>query len=53
MKVDVTIRPLGKKDDVEEKDMFYMKISSYKEKIEGRFEKSELRHLIQKIDNAI
>ena len=53
MKVDVTIKRLPDSDEVEDKHMFYLKIASYKEKIEGKFEKSELRQLIGKIDNAI
>ncbi len=40
--------------EVENKEDFYfLNISTYKEKIEGKFERSELRHLIEVIDNAI
>lgn len=53
MKIDITIKPLGDSGDVEDKHMFYVTMSTYKSKIEGRFEKSELRLLMQTIDNAI
>lgn len=53
MKIDIKITPLERSEDVEDKYMFYLKISSYKEKIEGKFERSELRQLIETIDNAI
>jgi len=51
MKIDVKIIPRTKTKD--ESDMFDLKITTYKQKIEGRFEKSELRKLIATIDNAI
>ncbi len=35
------------------KDHYRLKISTYKTQIEGIFERSELRHIIQTIDNAI
>lgn len=39
---------------VPNKDDYYdLKITTYKEKIEGRFERSELRHLMETIDNCI
>ena len=38
------------KDD---QDQYQDKIKTYNGLIEGKFEKSELRHLIQIIDNAI
>ena len=34
-------------------DYFSLTISTYKEKIEGRFEMSELRNMIAIIDNSI
>jgi len=40
--------------EVENKPDYYdLKISTYKEKVEGRFERSELRYLIQIVDNSI
>ena len=46
------VTPVDKKTN-DEKDMFDFKLSIYKSKIEGKFERSELRHLIEIIDNAI
>ena len=37
----------------EEKDMFFLKMKTYNEEISGKFEKSEIRHMIQILDNAI
>ena len=39
--------------EVENKEDHYdIEISTYKEKVSGRFERSELRHLIEIIDNS-
>ena len=35
------------------KDYFQVSIKTYNGKIEGKFEKSELRHIIQQLDDAI
>lgn len=51
MKIEVKINRREKTKD--ESDMFDLKMSTYKQVIEGRFEKSELRELIETIDNAI
>ncbi len=40
-----------KSDDT--KKLFTFKFKTYKDEIEGDFEESELRHLIEIIDNAI
>ena len=41
-------------EEVPNKDDYYdLSIASYKESINGRFERSELRHLIEIIDNSI
>lgn len=37
----------------DEKDMFMVNFSTYKQQIQGKFEKSELREIIETIDNAI
>lgn len=37
----------------DEKDMFYIDLRTYNGRIKGNFEKSEIRHLIEKLDNAI
>lgn len=34
-------------------DYYFLEISSYKQKIEGRFERSELRKLLEQIDESI
>jgi len=52
MQFTVKIKPTSK-DEVKDKDWYDVEIKTYKEKISGRFEKYELRHLIQQIDNAI
>ena len=40
--------------EVENREDYYsLEISTYKEKIEGRFERSELRALLETIDNSI
>jgi hypothetical protein len=51
-KIDVKISPLIK-DEKTDKNWYDVSISTYKGKIEGRFEHYELRYLIQRIDNAI
>ena len=37
----------------DEKDMYQVRIKTYRDTLEGKFEQSELRHLIEIIDNAI
>lgn len=40
--------------EVENKEDYYdLTISTYKDKIEGRFERSELRNMIEILDNSI
>lgn len=51
-KVEVKISPLIK-DEKTDKNWYDVRISTYKGKIEGRFEHYELRDLIRRIDNAI
>jgi|TARA_R110000744_G_scaffold56031_1_gene118208 hypothetical protein len=34
-------------------EFYQLKLSTYKEKIEGKFSKEDLRYLIQQIDNEI
>lgn len=55
MKFDCKIEYLGKKEDKgeAEKHLYHLIFKTYNAQIEGKFEKSELRHLIQIIDNAI
>lgn len=47
MKIKTTVKQLDKED------YYYLKISNYKQFIEGNFSREELRHLIELIDNAI
>ena len=47
MKIDTKVQQL------EKEDYYYLKISNYKQFIEGNFSREELRHLIEVIDNAI
>jgi len=55
MKYDLKIEHLGKKEDKHdaEKDMYYLSFKTYNAQISGKFERSELRHIIQILDNAI
>lgn len=53
MKFDCTITPLGKTEEPFDKYHYNFKFKTYNASIEGKFERSELRHLIQIIDNAI
>lgn len=52
MQIDVKVTPVPKNEG-SDKNQYDVSISTYKSKIEGRFEHWELRHLIQRIDNAI
>ena len=52
MQFKVKVSPLPKKD-IEEKHFYDVEISTYKEKISGRFEHFEIRNLIEKLDNSI
>ena len=47
MKINTTVEQLDKED------YYYLKIENYKQKVEGKFSREELRHLIEVIDNAI
>lgn len=51
-KCDVKITPL-RDDEKRDRNWYSVKISTYKQVIEGKFEHWELRDLIGKIDNAI
>ena len=53
MKFNLDVKHLYKKDTKEDKDMFSLKFETYNNKIEGSFEKSDLRHIIEILDNAI
>lgn len=55
MKLNIKIEHLGKKESKydTDKDMYHLTFKTYNAEITGKFEKSEIRHLIEKLDNAI
>jgi len=55
MNFDLKIEYLGKKENkhTAEKDMYDLTFKTYNSEIKGKFEKSELRHIIQILDNAV
>lgn len=53
MNFNLSLQHLGKTDTKEEKDMYHLSFKTYNTKIEGKFERSEIRHMIQILDNAI
>ena len=55
MKFDLKIDYLGKKENKgdTEKDVYHLSFKTYNAEINGKFEKSEIRHLIEQLDNAI
>ena len=55
MKFDLKINYLGKREEKgdTEKDMYHLTFKTYNAQIEGKFEKSEIRHIIQILDNAV
>lgn len=55
MKFDLKIDYLGKKEDKgdTEKHMYNLSFKTYNAQIEGKFEKAEIRHIIQILDNAV
>jgi hypothetical protein len=53
MKFNLEAKHLYKKDEKEEKDMYSLKFETYNSKVEGKFERSDIRHIIEILDNAI
>tara|TARA_R110000787_G_scaffold11896_1_gene38822 strand:+ start:1370 stop:1534 length:165 start_codon:yes stop_codon:yes gene_type:complete len=54
MKFELKLQNLGKQENRnEEKDMYQLTFKTYNSTVEGRFEKSEIRHIIEILDNAI
>jgi len=53
MQFKLDVSHLYKEDKKEEKDMYSIKLETYNGKVEGKFERSEIRHIIQILDNAI
>jgi len=48
MNIDVKIKRLE-----DQSEYYQLRLSTYKESIEGKFSKEDLRYLIQQIDNEI
>lgn len=55
MKFDLKIEYLGKKEDkhTAEQHQYHLTFKTYNAEISGKFEKSEIRHIIQILDNAV
>ena len=55
MKFTLKIEDLGRIENKydTEKDMYHLTFKTYNAAIEGKFEKSEIRHMIQILDNAV
>jgi len=53
MNVDVKISKVNDNTSLSEKSYYNLKIKTYKQVFEGKFDWSELRYLIQEIDNGI
>ena len=55
MKFNINIEHLGKKENKNdyEKDMYHLTFKTYNAEVTGKFERSEIRHIIQILDNAI
>jgi hypothetical protein len=55
MKFNLDIEYLGKKESKSdtEKDMYHLTFKTYNAQITGKFERSEIRHMIQILDNSI
>jgi hypothetical protein len=51
MKIDVNVEKLANTN--EDRDMYNVKIKTYNQTFEARLEKSDLRYLIQRLDNPI
>ena len=55
MKFDLKIEYLGRQEEKHsaEKDMYNLSFKTYNAEVSGKFEKSEIRHIIQILDNAV
>jgi len=53
MQFKLDVKHLFREDKKEEKDMYSIKFETYNSKVEGKFERSEIRHIIEILDNAI
>jgi len=55
MKFSINIEHLGKRESKNDtdKDMYHLTFKTYNAEVTGKFERSELRHIIEQLDNAI
>ena len=53
MKFECKVQHLRKEDSKEDRDFYNLTFKTNNSTIEGKFERSEIRHLIQILDNAI
>jgi len=53
MNLTVKIKKANDNTKLSEKSYYNLEIKTYKNTFEGKFERSELRYLIQEIDNGI
>ena len=53
MQFKLDVKHLFKEDKKEEKDMYSINFETYNGKVEGKFERSDIRHIIEILDNAI
>ena len=53
MQYKLNVNHLYREDKKEEKDLYSIKFETYNGKVEGKFERSEIRHIMQIFDNAI
>tara|TARA_R110000744_G_scaffold337897_1_gene443043 strand:- start:95 stop:265 length:171 start_codon:yes stop_codon:yes gene_type:complete len=55
MNLKLSINYLGKIESKSntDKDMYFVSFKTYNAEISGRFEKSEIRHIIEQLDNSI
>ena len=55
MKFNIQIQHLGKKENKHDtdKDIYHLTFKTYNAEVTGKFEKSEIRHIIEILDNAI
>lgn len=55
MNFTIKIEHLGKRENKHDtdKDMYHLTFKTYNAEVTGKFERSEIRHLIEQLDNAI
>jgi hypothetical protein len=55
MKFTINIEYLGKRENIRDadKDFYHLTFKTYNAEVTGKFERSEIRHIIEQLDNAI